>query len=126
MFLFVLWRKENVLLAPTGFNFGIDDNPSKIPPNFGVSLCAEFVGGDGRNGAFELLLILLLLFEFDTLPDNAGPLLSTVTVGFNFVPFWILCSNADLESPDDFPAGNQYMHINIFFFCSHEKKNQFY
>lgn len=80
---------SHILLAPTGFNFGISVIPPKIPPNFGI--CAFiFVGGGGLLGAFkfvELLLLLLLLFEFAIRPAMAGPLLSTVVVFFNFAPF---------------------------------------
>lgn len=98
-----------LLRSPTGFSFGIDDNPSKIPPSFGISFVCTFddvLGGGGRDGAFEFEFefddALLLLLQMR--PDSAGPLLSTVTVFFSLAPFCMLCNNAERVSPppDDF------------------------
>lgn len=75
---------------PTGFNFGIDDNPSKIPFSFGVPfICAvPLFGGGGRDGTPEFdFVLLLLLFASATRPAIIGPLLSTVVVFFSFAPF---------------------------------------
>lgn len=92
----------NLLLPPTGFNFGIPDIPSKGP------LSAPFIplfGGGGRDGA--LGFVLALLFASGIRPATSGPLLSTVVVFFSFFPCWMLCNNADRASPppDDLPFG---------------------
>lgn len=77
----------NLLRPPIGFSFGIDDNPSKIPPNFCIPLFAWIA----------LLPVTVALFDMDrvdgavvallTLPVSIGPLLSTVTVFFSLAPF---------------------------------------
>lgn len=107
------------LLPPTGFNFGIDDNPSKIPLSFGVPfICALPFGGGGRDGAPAFVRALLLPFESAMRPATTGPLLSTVVVFFSFAPFWILNNSADRGSPD--PDDLPTMQINFCIeICAH-------
>lgn len=66
-------------LVPTGFSFGIDGKPSKIPPNFWPLLLPP---SDGPR-----LTPAEAAPPEETLPWICGPLLSTVTVFFNLAPF---------------------------------------
>lgn len=54
-------------------------------------------------GDFTDELLLTVPFPVDTFPPINGPLLSTVTVFFNFAPCCIDCNRAFLPSPELLP-----------------------
>lgn len=77
----------NLHRPPTGFNFGIDDNPSKIPPNFGIPLFVWIALLPGSSGTlFDIDRVDGATDESATLPVSIGPLLSTVVVFFSLAP----------------------------------------